>query len=100
MKHLSSLLIILFITFQFSTSFIYFVDNFNNNNIAIEILDEEEEDSKELKEYKELKSDFLQNNKIYFNFLSDLKSSRLISFYLIKKYKVATSITILPPENV
>lgn len=103
MKFISSIFILLFVTYQFSTSITYFVGNCNNSTIAIYDQDEDDEDSKETKETKEtkeLKSEFIANNNSNVSFVKKLKSSKIVPFYLINKYQVATKITILPPEHV
>lgn len=100
MKYLSTLLLVLFLSFQFSTSIICFIENCNDVNIGIYDQDEEEENSKESKENKELKSDFIENSNFDFAFLLNNKSSKVDAFYLISEYKVATTITILPPKQV
>jgi hypothetical protein len=87
-------------TNQFSSSIICLIENSNDVNISIYNQDEEEENSKETKESKELKSDFISNNNFDFTFLSHKKSSKVDDFYLISEYKATTSITILPPEQV
>ncbi len=98
MKFISSMFILLFITFQFSTSIVYFVGNCNDSSIAIYDQEEEEENSKETKESKELKSEFISSKNSIFSFTTNFKSSKVVSFYLINKYQVSTTITILPPE--
>ena len=98
MKFISSMFILLFITFQFSTSIVYFVGNCNDSSIAIYDQEEEEENSKETKESKELKSEFISSKNSIFSFATNFKSSKVVPFYLINKYQVSTTITILPPE--
>ena len=96
----SILLLLLFISFQFSNSCINFIDNCNDKNIAIEFQDEEEENSKESKESKELKLDFIGNKNLDFAFLSNNQNTKIDAFCLISEYKEATTITILPPEKI
>ncbi len=100
MKFISSIFILLFVTFQFSTSIVYFVDNCNDSSIVIYDQEEEEENSKETKESKELKSEFLASKSSIFSFATNFKSSKIVTFYLINKYQVSTTITILPPEMI
>ena len=100
MKFISSIFILLFVTFQFSTSIIYFVGSCNSSTIAIYDQEEDDEDSKETKETKELKSEFIANNNSNVSFAKKFKTSKIVTFYLINKYQVATKITILPPEQI
>lgn len=101
MRKLNSiLLLLLFISFQLSTSCINFIDNCNDKNIEIEFQDEEEENSKESKESKDLKLDFIGNKNLDFAFLSNNQTIKIDVFYLITDYKEATTITILPPERI
>ncbi len=100
MKFISSIFILLFVTFQFSTTILYFVGNCDEVFVAVYDQEEEDENSKETKDSKELKSEFLVNKNTNFSFAENLKTSKIIPFYLINKYKVSTTITILPPEQV
>ena len=100
MKFISSIFILLFISFQFSTSIVYFVGNCNDASIAIYNQEEEEENSKESKESKELKSEFSSSKNSIFSFATNFKSTKIVTLYLINKYQVSTTITILPPENI
>ncbi len=100
MKKILYLLLILFITNQFSASLVSLTENCGNVNIGIFDQDEEEENSKESKDTKELKSDFIENKNFDFAFSNNNKSPKINTFYLIAKYKVATTINILPPKRV
>lgn len=94
------ILLILFIVNQFSTSIICLLQNDKEVNISIYDQEEEEEEiSKENKEYKEFKSKFIGNKNFDLVFFAYNKSSKINAFYLISEYKVATTITILPPEQ-
>ena len=85
---------------QFSSSIVCLIEN--NDNISNGIFDQEEdeENSKERKETKELKRDFIEGKHFDFTFSNNNKSPKVNAFYLISKYKVATTITILPPERI
>ena len=103
MKFSTSILILVFLTFQFSTTFICFLENANDTNISALTQDQDQdqdEDSKESKENIDLKSMFIETNQLEVSFLKILKNKEISKFYFISDYNASSSINILPPEQV
>jgi hypothetical protein len=101
MKFLTSILVFLFVLFQFSKSIICFIEK--SNNISLEYNtqnQDEEEDSKEDKDNKELKSEFTNVKTLKISFLSYKKLFEINKIYLFADYNVDKTITILPPDKV
>ncbi len=85
---------------QFSASVVNLVENSINVNVGVTNQDEEEENSKENKETKEIKIDFIKSKNFDFTFLSNNGFTKIGTFYLISEYNVSTKIKILPPKQV
>lgn len=100
MKYISSILLVLFLSFQFSSSIIYVIENGNNTTFSIYDQEEDNENPKESKGNKELKSDFIENSNYDFAYTPNNQSSKIDVIYLISDYKASTTISILPPEQV
>ena len=101
MKFSTSILILVFLTFQFSTTFICFLENANDVNFSALTQDQDQdEDSKESKENIDLKSMFIETNQLEVSFLKILKNKEISKFYFISDYNTSSSINILPPEQV
>ena len=100
MKFLIKLIILVFVLFQFSSTIIYLIENEEGKSFSIDLVDEDQGNSKETKEVKEFKTYYIIcNNKLNELTLSN-SSIEVLSSYLLKKYKVSASIFIPPPKEI
>jgi hypothetical protein len=91
-KFLIKIILVLFLYVQIAPTLVCLIDNEKHCSIS---LTDEDENSKEEKEFKvefifnEVKSHFVFNNEI---------SNKISNDYLIKDYKIYTSVNIIPPK--
>ena len=100
MKLLIKLIVLVFVLFQFSSTIIYLIENEKDKDFSIDLVDEDQGSSKEIKEVKKFKNDFIANNSRFNNFYLLKSSIKIQSFYLLKDYKISSSIIIPPPKEV
>jgi hypothetical protein len=86
--------------FQFSTSILCLLEDENSEDITISMQDDKQDDSKEGKELKDFKTEFINHNDKLFSFFSLSSSNKTQFTYVIKKYIVSSSIVVPPPKEV
>ena len=97
MNFFAKILLIIFIFAQSAPSIICLIDS--DNDISINMIEDEEKSKEEKsKEEKELKSEFIFDNSSYACFFETKKFNEISDNYLIKDYKIYTSVNIMPPK--
>jgi hypothetical protein len=99
MKFSSRIILIFFISFQFSSTIISLINSDKGNSIVMNFFDENE-DSKETEKNKELKFEFIYANANDFSFLIKESNSKVFTPYLLKEYSALSTQFLLPPELV
>lgn len=92
MKFLAQILLFIFIFAQSAPSIICLIDS--DNDFSISMVEDEEKS----KEEKELKLEFIFNDINYASFIEIKDFNKISENYLIKDYKIYTSLDILPPK--
>lgn len=101
MRFLIKLILLVFVIFQFSSTIVYLIENEKSKSFSIDLVDEDQSDSKETNKVKELEKDFIVYNlNKCNNFLWYKTSIKVPILYLIRDYTVSASIFILPPKEV
>jgi hypothetical protein len=98
MKFLTKILLLFFVLFQFSTTILSFVENGNKSKISIVLLDEDS--SKETKEIKELKTEFIVSQSNEFFVKTSFKEKDKNYYYLLTDYISEHNLFLPPPELV
>jgi hypothetical protein len=96
MKFLTKILLLFFVLFQFSATIISFVENGNNSKVSIVLFDEDS--SKETKEIKELRAEFILSNSNEFYLKTNFNQVNKNFYYLLTDY-ISEYILFLPPPE-
>jgi hypothetical protein len=99
MKFLSRIILIFFISFQFSSTVISLINSDKGNKVVMNFFDENE-DSKETEKSKEIKFEFIYTNTNDFSFFIKETTSKVSKPYLLKEYSTQSTQFLLPPELV
>ena len=100
MKYLSSILLVIFMVFQLSTSISYLVESCNESSINIIDQDEDEESSEKSEKTSNCKAEFILFKIFNSKVKSFQKFVKISNFYLIANYCITIITTIIPPEQV
>lgn len=101
MKFLAKIVLVFFVFFQFTPSIIYLIDSDKDKETVMIIIDEDqEENSKENKELKEFKSEFIYTKSKDESFSFKEYTRKVCKLYLLKEYATETTQFYLPPKLV